>query len=291
MTAERPTYTHDEVMDLAPLYVLGALGRAEEIAVREHLASCPESHAEFAELGSVVPVLLEDVEQVEPPAGLKARIMGAAAADLEARGAQGATGEAATSAAPIAAPETSAAPPMPFPSAEERTRRAAAPRRTWLSRANDWAFRAAAVLALVALGVWNVLLQRDLAAEQDYRTAVTQVIEVAGQAGSSLAIIRGEGEGTPRGLAAVDNGGRVVFAVRDLAPTTGPEVYVAWAIAGDAPVNVGEFVVGGDGTGALTTAANVAAPGATLALTKEPGRGATAPTGNIVAAGVVTPAG
>jgi hypothetical protein len=180
-----------------------------------------------------------------------------------------------------------------FPDPAERARRdAARPARSWIARANDWAFRAAAVLALVALGVWNVLLQRDLSAEQGYRSAVTEVIEVAGRPGSSLAVIHGEGEGTPRGLAAVDDDGRVVFAMRDLPATQGTEVYTAWAIGGDGtPVPIGDLALGGEGTGSLTTAAAVAGPGATLALTREPRAGATTPTLPIVAAGVVTPAG
>jgi hypothetical protein len=290
MTAERPVLTHDEAVDLAPLFVIGALGRAEEIAVREHLETCPEPHPEFAELGSVVPLLLEDVELVEPPNGLKARILAAAAADLEAHGEAVAAPEPATRS--TAVPPVAPAPPTRLPEAGERARRdAARPQRTWLTRANDWAFRAAAVIALVALGVWNVLLQRDLSAEQGYRTAVTQVIEVAGQPGSSLAVIHGDGEGTARGLAAVDDSGQVVFAMRDLPPTQGQEVYTAWAIAGGDPVNIGEFTASADGTGSLTTPPAVAAPGATLALTREPGRGATAPTLPIVASGVVTPAG
>ena len=306
MTAERPVLTHDEVLDLAPLYVVGALGRAEALAVREHLATCPEAHAELAELGSVVPLLLEDVDPVEPPAGLKARLLAAAAADLEARNATveaspavdaSSAVEASAARPAVVAPsapttrsEAEVAPPTPFPTADERTRRAE--RTSGLARANDWLFRAAAVLALVALGVWNVVLQRDLSAEQGYRAAVTEVIEVAGRDGSSLAVIHGQGEGTPRGLAAVDDTGRVVFAMRDLAPTEGTQVYTAWAIAGaDTPVNIGEFPVGNDGTGSLTTAAAVAAPGATLALTREPARGATTPSGAILATGVVTPAG
>ena len=56
-------------------------------SVREHLATCPESHAEFDELGGVVPYLLDDpsLELVEPPAALGDRIMAAAAADLAER--------------------------------------------------------------------------------------------------------------------------------------------------------------------------------------------------------------
>ena len=43
--------TCDEIRDLAPAFVLGALGPDEEAAVRDHLASCPEPHPEMAELG------------------------------------------------------------------------------------------------------------------------------------------------------------------------------------------------------------------------------------------------
>src|SRR3954447_9743665 len=82
--------TCDEVRDLAPAFVLGALERDEEATVAEHVRDCPDAHAEIVELGSVVPYLDETVPLVEPPASLKGRILAAAAADLEARGAEGA---------------------------------------------------------------------------------------------------------------------------------------------------------------------------------------------------------
>ncbi len=62
-------------------FVLGALEPAEAAAVRAHLATCDRDHTEIAELGSVLPVLDESVPVVEPPDGLKARIMAAAAAE------------------------------------------------------------------------------------------------------------------------------------------------------------------------------------------------------------------
>jgi len=292
VTAERPVLSHEQALDLAPLYVLGVLEPGEAVAVREHLATCPDDHAEFAELGSVAPVLFEDVDLVEPPDHVRTRILDAAAADLAARGA----GSVSPPVPAVPTATTAAVPPLPFPdgTAREGRRHAAEapPRKSGLARMNDWVFRIAAVLAIVVLGAWNVLLQRDLASEQDYRTAVTQVIEVAGQPGSSLAVISGQGGEPARGLAAVDDQGTVVFAIRDLAPTERTEVYTAWSIVGDdPPVNIGQLTVGSAGTGTLTTAAAVAAPGATLALTREPGRGATTPTMPIVAAGVVTPAG
>src|SRR5512144_1387216 len=80
--------TCDRARDLAAGYVLGALQRSEEAAVRRHLATCDQPHPEFAALGGVVPAILEDeladLELVEPPASLRDRIMAAAAADLAA---------------------------------------------------------------------------------------------------------------------------------------------------------------------------------------------------------------
>jgi len=73
--------THDEVVEMGGAFVLGALGPADAAAVRSHLSTCTEDHSEIAELGGVLPVLAESVPIVEPPAGLKARIMAAAAAE------------------------------------------------------------------------------------------------------------------------------------------------------------------------------------------------------------------
>src|SRR5947199_6082419 len=77
--------TCDEIRDLAPVYVLGALERDVERDVAEHLRTCADAHAEVEELGGVVPYLDETVPLVEPPARLRDRIMAAAAEDLAAR--------------------------------------------------------------------------------------------------------------------------------------------------------------------------------------------------------------
>src|SRR5690349_312595 len=107
--------THEEAVDLAPLYVLDALDEADMAAVREHLATCPEPHAEFEELGGVVPYLLDDpaTELVDPPAALGERIMAAAAADLAER-----TGPAAERTTPPPVASAPAPAPIPFPSAD-----------------------------------------------------------------------------------------------------------------------------------------------------------------------------
>jgi anti-sigma factor RsiW len=297
MSMQRPL-THDEAIDLAPLYVLDALEPAEMDAVRAHLASCPESHAEFEELGSVVPYLLDDpdLELVEPPAALGDRIMAAAAADLAERTAR--TVPAATVPSPErtdAAGEPTVPAAVPFPTAEEREARAERTRAR--TSPLEWALRIAAVVAIVALGAWSLRLQgqvsdleQQAAAAHAYRSAVTAVLDVATQPGSQLALLAPVEAGGPRGIAAVASDGSIQFAMDDLAPTTGSQVYETWAIVGDqAPVPLGSFTVDASGTASFTSKQGPAAPGITVAVSREPQAGATAPT-DVVSAGKATPA-
>src|SRR5690242_5346085 len=81
--------TCDEVRDLAPAFVLGALPADEADRVREHLVACPEEHPELAELGSAVPALARSVEAAQPRPDLGARILAAARAEQAARIAAG----------------------------------------------------------------------------------------------------------------------------------------------------------------------------------------------------------
>jgi anti-sigma factor RsiW len=278
----------DEVRESAGAFVLGALSPAEAAAIREHLASCPEAHEEIAELGGVLPALAESVPVVEPPDGLKARIMAAAAADLETREAPAAQAPST----PVVAADTAAtvaavAPaPTPFPSDTERDARRSR------ASAGTWALRIAAVVAIVALGAWGVLLRGQLDTAQAYEQNVAKVLEVASQPGAQVAVLGGE-SGTGSGLAAISSTGEVTMAVSDLAPTSGSSVYTAWVIDADGvPVDIGSFTVGSGGTGGgtMTSGAPVAA-GATLALTHEPAPGASAPSSTPVSTGTVTPAG
>ena len=247
--------THEQVLDLAAGFVVGALDREQEQAVRDHLASCDLSHDELAELGGVVPYLAESVDQVEPPASLKARILAAAAADVEAR-------------RPTTA-EPSQAEVVTFPTeAELETRR----RRTSVI---GWSLRIAAVLVIAALGAWNLRLQQDL--------------NSARQPANSVAVLSAEGGG-PSGIALVEADGTVRMAMRDLTPTTGTEVYEAWVIApgGAAPVPIGGFTVGQDRVGVFSAPRAGAAAGVTLAVTREPRPNPTAPTPPIVSSGVAS---
>ena len=271
---ERPM-THEQAIELAAGYVLGALEPAEEAAVRAHLRSCPESHEEFAELGGVVPYLADwpDLEIVEPPASLRDRIMTAAAADLAER--TSSTTEATA-----------------FPGRAERAERAGAAGRR-RSGALDWALRIAAVLAIVAVGAWNLQLQGQLTnlrgevtdlrqqatAAAEYQRAVSAVLDVAAEPGSQTAVLAAQAAGGPRGIAAVAADGSIQLALQDLAPTTGDQVYETWAIVPDRdPIPLGSFKVGPTTTASFQSKPGPAVPGVVVALSREPRAGATAPT-------------
>lgn len=276
-----PRMTCDLARDLAAGYVLGALERDEEAAVRDHLATCAEPHPEFDELGGVVPAYLafelDALELVEPPATLGERIMAAATADLAERN--------RSSAAP--APTTASAPSsrIAFPSAAERTARAERTR----SRTSplDWVLRVAAVLAIVAVGTWGLGLQRQLDAAQRFDQAVARVVDVAGKPGSATVVLTAAAGNRGSGIAAVAPDGSVVLAMRDLPATSGSQVYETWVIVGEqAPVAVGGFTVDANGNAGFTSRAATTPPGAVIALTLEPNAGSSAPLGPVVSSGI-----
>jgi anti-sigma-K factor RskA len=268
-----------DVTDLAAGFVLGALEPAEADAVRIHLASCPEAHAEVAALGSVAPALFETVEIVEPSAGLRDRILAAAGADQR----RSADTQVVSDARPDARPVE---PPL----AIDRQRPLGARERTrgggLFGRAMWTPVAIAAALAVVALGAWNIVLQAQVSDLTAYRTGVVEVLNQAARPGSQLAVLApSDGSPGPSGLAAVAADGSVAMVLRDLKPTTGSQVYEAWLLGVDGkPIPIGGFQVGGSGTAAFV-AHGTAAPGITVALTLEPGAGAKTPTQPIIAVG------
>ena len=287
------TLTCDDVRDLAAGFVLGALTPEEEAAVRDHLVTCAEPHPELAELGGVVPHLAESLAPVEPPIALRARILAAAAAGRPASAAQPPAAQPSAAQAPAAVAPAPSPAPIPFPTADERSARAAAGR----SRLGTWALGIAAVLAIAVLGAWNLQLQARLSDEEGnlaaaiaYEDGVARVLAVATQDGAQVAILTATADAptAAAGLAATGPDGTVVISMHDLVPTTGTQVYEAWVIVGEAaPVPLGGFMVGSAGTGVFNGSTALAEPGALLALTLEPGPGATTPTVPVLTIGTL----
>jgi hypothetical protein len=217
--------------------------------------------------------------------------MAAAAADLDARR------QVDTSAvAPVSPPATVLAPPRPAvaaptepaapptPAAEPIPIDSARRRRPW-----TWVAGIAAVLALVLLGAWNLSLQGQLNAAQTYQQQVASVLSAASQPGALTAVLSPPSGQGPNGIAAVTSDGKMRIAMRDLAPTTGDEVYEAWMILPNTPpAPVGGLTIGSDGSGFIEAGGVPAQPGLVLALTREPRPGMTAPSGDPVSVGTTT---
>ena len=150
-------------------------------------------------------------------------------------------------------------------------------------------------LPSVALAVWNLQLRDDLAGLTAYRDGVVAVLDKASQPGAELAILSAPEARRPHGCRRGRRPmGRVAMVMRDLAPTSGSEVYEAWLIAGtEAPVPIGGFQVDRSGTASFVDGApDAGRRRVTLAITREPGPGATTPTLPIIAAGKAqSPAG
>lgn len=277
-----------EAEDLSASFVLGALEPAEAETVRAHLAGCPEAHPEFAELGAATVALLETVELVEPPSSLKGRILAAAAA--EAPGVAD-TQRTVDPQRAVADTQRVVDPgrPIDTPRAIDTQRATDTQRGGWASvfRRPVWAGVAmAAVVAVVALGAWNVALRSDVDGLTAYRNGVAAVLQAAARPDAQLAVLAAPDDPAgPSGLAAVGGDGSIALVMRDLAPTAGTEVYEAWLIVGtNAPIPIGSFTVGTTRTATFATN-HVPFPGVTLALTREPGPNATTPTMPIIAAG------
>jgi hypothetical protein len=75
---------HARFADDAGAYLLGALEEAERVAFELHMESCPECRGAVERLRPAADALPRGVEQVDPPARLKASIMDAVRAEGDA---------------------------------------------------------------------------------------------------------------------------------------------------------------------------------------------------------------
>jgi anti-sigma-K factor RskA len=287
--------THDEADDLAALYVLDALDAAEAEAVRAHLATCGRPHPMFAELASVTPALAALADPVSPPPELRNRVLTAVSLTAQQPPvippprqampppAQFRPAQPPPLGAPPGPPPPGWAPapqPVPYPQPVpiEQARE--------IRRGRSWSWlglAAAAVIAIVALGAWNVILQRQ-AEDRDalLRTALATCLDPAADA----ARLAGQGQAAgATGCAAFPESGQGFIVMRGLPPVTSDQTYQAWYLVGDQPTSAGLMPVGADGLAILTGLTPAEGTGA-VALSLEPAGGSLpAPTGPIVAVG------
>lgn len=287
----RDVLTCEEVTEFSGVYVLHALDAEGSEAVRAHLAGCAEAHAEFAELGGVVPALSRLFEPVDAPPELKSRVMAAVAAAGAPASRVAATVPATTVAATtVAASATSrASSPAPArtqaemdariwePSGERRQ-----PRRV---SGLGWAMTAAAVMVMAVLGAWNVVLQ-SRAGEAEQRTQlIAQAIAASTDPDAEVAVLRGSGSAQgASGFAAFPAQGEGYIVLVGLPPAPAGQTYQAWYLVDDQATSAGLMTVGADGY-AVMSGVDVRDDAQQIALTIEPAGGADTPSAAPVVAG------
>lgn len=237
---------HDEIQEIIPAYVLGALQGAEAARVEAHVASCDNCTCVLEEYRPVASALALAVPMVQPPRALKARVM----------------------------QHVLTQPP------EQVTAQPVAHSQPWWRRLGfaPALAGAALVLALVALG-WNVWqterLSREFAAQRDFVTAMAYA------QGSALMI-----HGTDLAPDAVgrfyrDPDSSVAALVTvNMPPLAKDQVYQVWLTEpGGTRISGGVLRIDGEGNGWLL----VRAPRhldayIQLGVTTEPTGGSKAPT-------------
>lgn len=248
---------HTDAIELAGLYVLDALEPHERALVDAHIASCPETHDEFAAVGGVAPALATLADPVGAPASLKNKVM----ADYRAgAGARVWEPPRVASAAPLR------------PTGQTRP--------SWLG----WAATAAAVLVIAVTAGWAFVNQQNADFDTQRSQFIADAIDVMAAPGSSVAVLQGsDSAATASGFAAfgADGAGYIVLVDMPVAPNG--STYQAWYIADGVPASAGLMTVDRDGYALMAISAR---PGTQIiALTIEPTGGSDLPTSDPIAAG------
>jgi anti-sigma-K factor RskA len=209
---------HDRFDELAVGWALHALEPEDEAVFAAHLRDCDRCAGTVQEATEVMAAMAADLPAAEPSEALGHRLRSAVAA---------------TEQLPLAAPEPArTAVPVPPPvSLQPRWRRAL-----------PGVLVAAALAAIVALGLWTVVLGSD---RQDLRETVAAqraVVEALTTPGRAT-IARLDSDGDPVATVVARDGELQVvssgLAVNDGDATS----YVVWGMGGDAPVALGTFDV------------------------------------------------
>lgn len=266
------TQDHDALRDHTGLYALGALTEEERERFDQHVRVCPQCAAEVRSLGGVIAALPFAVAQVDPPAGLRERIIGGVAGRTPAatRTVDGGGHAARVTRLPLVWPA--------------------------------WLAAAAAIVAAVGLGFYVLQLRERLAlVEAQLRQAqdraneaevqVARASGIAAEARQTLAIL------SAPDLARIDLAGQpparvararafwsrsrgLVFTASNLPPLPPGRTYQLWVVTADAPVSAGLLTPDPSGSVSVVidTSPDLATPVA-MAVTLEPAGGVPAPTG------------
>jgi hypothetical protein len=222
MTADQTPPDHARYDELAVGWALRALEPEDESFFAAHLGGCTRCAATVAEAEEVMAAMATDLPAPEPSQGLLQRIR-AAVEETEQL------------------PDRAAADPVPPLRVVPGPRAAAEPRTGW-RRVVPVGLVAAAMAAIVGLGVWNVVLASDrekLQATVAEQNAVVNGLLVPGRA--TIAPLEENGKAVATVVARGDEVDLIThgLAVNNRASTT----YVLWNMSGNAAQPLGAFDV------------------------------------------------
>ncbi len=277
------------------LYMIGGLTKADKQIFEAHLPGCESCRRTLKELEPVVGALPHGVQSVEPPAGMKNRILAAVARQAE-------MDEELKNASPLG-PESAYRTIEEDFSRSERSNDSAPPEVLYATEANGsklprWllpSVSAAAVLLLIASGF--LLLRIDYLNQEAKRLearvdSLQQQIDSTGrpltgvQTNHVVALSPTTKDIVAQGLATIvidDKGMHLIVQAEQLPLLTDDEAFQVWLLKNGKPVNAGTFF-SQDGTGALYFTFKPDEYDQ-IAITQEPDANGKEPRGSIVLAG------
>lgn len=252
---------------LAVGWALHALEPEDEAGFRRHLPGCARCAETVDQATEVMGTMAADLPAAEPSEGLRARLRAAVESTEQV--------ERVEQVEPAAAEP---APPLTLP----------APRAGW-SRALPLALVAAAVAAVLALGIWNVGLRAEraeLSATVAEQRDVVAGLLTPGQA--TVATLDDGGNPVATVVAREDRLQVVTYGLsaNDATDTT----YVVWGLGEGAPIPLGAFDVEGSQIAVETVGSRATGFDgfAQYGISIEPGREAPSEPTEVVATGQVT---
>jgi anti-sigma-K factor RskA len=239
--------THTDFEQLAAGYVLGALEPADEHTFRRHLEGCATCEATVRELEGVVGALAYTATPVEPPPALRASIRR----------------EIGATARPRAGRPAVTAPAQVRPI-----------RRGWTSGLVGRIAVAAGIIAVLALGFWNLSLRDQNDRYQQRIAAFEQASQLLNDPAGQTVHLEGAGAPGARATALVSSPkNKGVLILENMPALRGDRVYEVWGIPMNAPPS--QAIPGGvfrpsKGISVVSFELSIL-PKMTFAITDEPG--------------------
>ena len=279
MTADDRRDVHDPFDELAVGWALHALEPEDEAVFAAHLPGCQRCATTVAETSEVMAAMATDLPQAEPSEALRDRIR-AAVEQTEQLPAP--IPEPATPIEPATAPvpPVRAVAPEPRPDGGSPSR--------W-RRALPLGLVAAAVAAILGLGLWNVVLTSDRQQLQETVAEQNEVMNGLLTPGrATIAPLEDDGKAVATVVARGDEVDVIThgLSVNDRKSTT----YVLWNMSGNAAQSLGTFDVTSPTMGMKIVGSGLTGVDQfdTYGISLEPGRKAPSLPTEVVATGQVT---